>query len=219
MTQAGARSEARPAGTPEARPAGTREAGPAGPSRLLNRAERRSSIVAGAARAFAASGFDATSMEEIATASGVTKLILYRHFESKEELYRSILEAVSSRLGTEVTSAVEAGRRRGVIVPAFVTVARKDPDGFRLLWRHSSREPKFAGYAEEVHEAAVAFARRLLETRIDDPAVLQWAAPTIVAFLVEAVLVWLDQGDPAADDRFTELTTRSLEALVATWSG
>jgi len=187
--------------------------------RLLPRAERRSSIVAGAARAFAASGFDATSMEEIAAASGVTKLILYRHFESKEELYRSILEAVSSRLGAEVASAIDAGRRRGVIVPAFLAVAREDPDGFRLLWRHSSREPKFAGYAEEVHGAAVAFARALLGSRIPDQTVLDWAAPTIVAFLVEAVLVWLDQGDIGADGRFTELTTHSLEALVATWSG
>lgn len=190
---------------------------PAGP-RLLPRAERRSSIVAGAARAFAASGFDATSMEDIAAASGVTKLILYRHFESKEELYRSILEAVSSRLGAEVASAVDAGRRRGVIVPAFLTVAREDPDGFRLLWRHSSREPKFAGYAEEVHRASEAFARRLLGSRIDDPLILDWASPTIVAFLVEAVLTWIDSGDPAADARFTDLTTRSLEALVATWS-
>jgi AcrR family transcriptional regulator len=190
-----------------------------GSTRLLPRAERRSSIVAGAARAFAAAGFDGTSMEDIATSAGVTKLILYRHFESKEELYRSILEAVSSRLGDEVASAVEAGRRRGVIVPAFLTVAREDPDGFRLLWRHSSREPKFAAYAEEVHQAADAFARRLLGSRIDDPVVLDWAAPTAVAFLVEAVLVWLDRGEAPADDRFTELTTRSLEALVATWSG
>jgi hypothetical protein len=118
-----------------------------------------------------------------------------------------------------VASAVEAGRRRGVIVPAFLTVAREDPDGFRLLWRHSSREPKFAAYAEEVHQAADAFARRLLGSRIDDPVVLDWAAPTAVAFLVEAVLVWLDRGEAPADDRFTELTTRSLEALVATWSG
>ncbi|HEX5266658.1 MAG TPA: TetR/AcrR family transcriptional regulator [Acidimicrobiales bacterium] len=190
-----------------------------GSTRLLARAERRSSIVAGAARAFAAAGFDGTSMEDIAASAGVTKLILYRHFESKEELYRSILEAVSSRLGDEVASAVEAGRRRGVIVPAFLTVAREDPDGFRLLWRHSSREPKFAAYAEEVHRAADAFARRLLGSRIDDPVVLDWAAPTAVAFLVEAVLVWLDRGEAAADDRFTELTSRSLEALVATWSG
>ena len=188
-------------------------------TRLLARAERRSSIISGAARAFAAAGFDGTSMEDIAAAAGVTKLILYRHFESKEELYRSILEGVSSRLADEVASAVEAGRRRGVIVPAFLTVAREDPDGFRLLWRHSSREPKFAAYAEDVHQAADAFARRLLGSRIDDRVVLDWAAPTAVAFLVEAVLVWLDRGDPGADDRFVELTSRSLEALVATWSG
>ena len=196
----------------------TRGARATRPPRLLPREQRRSSIVAGAARAFAASGFDATSMEDIAAASGVTKLILYRHFESKEELYRSILEVVSSRLGEEVASAIAAGRRRGVIVPAFLTVGRADPDGFRLLWRHAAREPKFAGYAEEVRGASVDFARVLLGNRISDPVVLDWAAPTIVAFLVEAVLVWLDRGDAGADAHFTELTTRSLEALVRTWS-
>lgn len=188
------------------------------PTQLLPREARRRSIVAGAARAFSAAGFDATSMEDIAEAAGVTKLILYRHFESKEELYRSIVESVSGRLGAEVDEAMTRGRRRGVIVPAFLTVAREDPDGFRLLWVHSAREPRFAAYAEQVGQASVDFSRVLLSRRLSDPLILEWAAPLAVDFLVEAVLNWLDRGDPHADDRFVELTTRSIEALVDTWA-
>lgn len=187
-------------------------------TRPLPRAERRQTIVDGAARAFAAAGFDATSMEAIAQQAGVTKLILYRHFESKEELYRTVLQEVSGDLAHRVTEAVTPAVRRGALVPAFLAVARRHPDGFRLLWRHASREPRFAAYAEDVRTVSAAFARRLLEARCD-PALLDWAAPTVVAFLVEAVLTWLDTGDPADDGRFAEVGGRSLGALIDTWAG
>jgi AcrR family transcriptional regulator len=173
--------------------------------------------VAGAARAFAAGGFEATSMEDIAEAAGVTKLIVYRHFESKEELYREILEQVSGRLAEEVAAGI--GRnQRAVTVVAFMAVAREDPDGFRLLWQHSSRESRFAGYADQVQAASVAFARDRLAKRVSDPVVLAWAAPMAVRFLVEAVLTWMDHGDPVADDRFIEVTASSMEALFRAWS-
>jgi AcrR family transcriptional regulator len=183
----------------------------------LPRLQRRRAILAGAGRAFAAAGFDATSMEDIATAAGVTKLIVYRHFDSKEDLYRAILEEVSGRLSDEVAGARRRGQRRGVFGAAFLTVAREDPDGFRLLWRHSSREPRFADYAAGVHAAAVLFARGLLQSRVD-PALLEWGSRTSVSFLVEAVLNWLQHGDPADDEQFLEAVARSFEGLVAAWS-
>ena len=186
-------------------------------TRLLPRAERRRSIVAGAARAFAAGGFEATSMEDIAEAAGVTKLIVYRHFESKEELYRSILHQVSGRLADQVSEGMGSGRLSGVIVSAFLAVAREDPDGFRLLWEHSRREARFAGYVEQVRTASVAFARDRLAGRVADPMILEWAAPLSVGFLVEAVLAWLDHGDPAADPTFVELTAASIESLIGAW--
>jgi AcrR family transcriptional regulator len=158
-------------------------------------------------------------MEDIAEAAGVTKLIVYRHFESKEELYLSIVERVAGRLGAEVANAIDGGRRRGVIVPAFLTVAREDPDGFRLLWRHSSREPRFAHHADEVRAASVAFSRALLGQRITGEGRLDWAAPMMVSFLVEAVLNWLDHGRVEDDKWFVSTTSRSMAALLSTWSG
>jgi AcrR family transcriptional regulator len=179
---------------------------------------RRESILAAAAGAFAEAGFDGTSMEDLAEASGVTKLILYRHFDSKESLYRAILERVATRLATEVAAASAHGRNRGVIVPAFLRVARDDPNGFRLLWRQASHEPKFASYSDGVRRGAASFALELLRESIRDDSVLDWAAPTIVAFLVEAVLQWLDFGSRAMDERFVALTGCSLVALIETWA-
>ena len=83
-------------------------------TRLLPRAERAAAILQGAATAFAHSGYAATSMEDIAAASGITKLIVYRHFDSKEELYRSVLEGVAARLADEFTQGMSATARPGV---------------------------------------------------------------------------------------------------------
>jgi AcrR family transcriptional regulator len=188
-------------------------------TRLLPRPERRRTIITGAARAFAAGGFEATSMEEIAEAAGVTKLIVYRHFTSKEDLYRSILTRVSGRLAEEVAAGMSGVRTSGVTVSAFLTVARQDPDGFRLLWQHSAREPQFAGYVDEVRAASVAFAEERLRRPVTDSVILGWAAPLAVSFLVDSVLTWLDHGDPLHDGRFVAVTTASMDALVKTWGG
>ncbi|HET6795299.1 MAG TPA: TetR/AcrR family transcriptional regulator [Acidimicrobiales bacterium] len=185
---------------------------------LLPRAERRRAILAGAATAFAAAGFDGTSMEDIADAAGVSKLILYRHFDSKEELYRSILEAISGRLREESALVVGGERRRGAFHRAFVAVAREDPDGFRLLWRHSAHEPRFAGYASKVRGVAEAFARNGVAARLPDPGLHEWAASVVVAYLVESVLAWLDHGDPGGDERFADMGGLGLEAMIQSWT-
>lgn len=186
-------------------------------TRQLPRAERRSSVLAGAARAFAAGGFDATSMEAIAAEAGVTKLIVYRHFESKEALYRAVLDQVARRLAQAVGRAMSPDQARPAIVPAFLSVARQDPDGFRLLWRHAAREPRFAAATDEVRAASAAFAHEMLAGRVAAE-LLDWAAPLVVSFLVEAVLAWLDHGRESDDARFTSLTVRSLVALIGAWA-
>ena len=182
--------------------------------RQLPRSERRQSILGGAARAFTAAGFVATSMEAIAEEAGVSKLLLYRHFDSKAELYRSVLERVLERIQEEFSRM----KGPGVSVRSFTTVAREDPDGFRLLWRHAAREPAFASYAAGVRAEAVRFAEGVLTPYVD-ATILGWAAEAIVAFLVEAVLAWLERGDPHRDEEFVALTTASMEALVRTWAG
>jgi AcrR family transcriptional regulator len=188
-------------------------------TRRLSQDDRRASIVLAAGRAFAGAGFAATSMEQLATEAGVTKLILYRHFDSKEGLYRAVLERVSARLAEEFAAAAARQHRLGVAAPAFLAVAREDPDGFHLLWRHSAREPEFASYAAEFRALAVRAARALLADRLPDPALHDWAAETVVAYLVEAVLNWLAHGDRGRDEEFLALTTTSLQALVRAWAG
>ena len=51
------------------------------PRKLLSRSQRQAAILQGAATAFVTKGFASTAMEEVAAASGITKEIVYRHFE------------------------------------------------------------------------------------------------------------------------------------------
>lgn len=52
----------------------------------------RARIVATAADLFAATGYDGTSMERIASATGMTKGAVYAHFRRKRELYLAAME-------------------------------------------------------------------------------------------------------------------------------
>ena len=178
--------------------------------KLLTREQRQESILRGAAAAFVKAGFDGTSMEDVADASGITRLIVYRNFASKEDLYRSVLERVASRLGEEFAVAQSA-------VQPLLKVAREDPDAFRLLWLHAAHEPKFAAYAADFREAVIDFADELVGSRIADRRLRRWAMITLVDHLYDAVLTWLDVGDPARDDEFVAVTSAGLRALITAW--
>ena len=117
--------------------------------KLLPRAERQASIEQAAARAFGRTGFAATSMDDVAAEAGVTKVLVYRHVDSKEGLYRSILEQVSTRLRDEFTEAIGC-RAPDPATTAHLATARADPDGYRLLFVHAQSEPEFATYAREI---------------------------------------------------------------------
>jgi AcrR family transcriptional regulator len=184
---------------------------------LLSRPDRQASILRAAATAFARAGYQATSMDDVAAHGGVTRLIVYRHFRSKEELYRAVLEQVSVRLASEFRLDLLERDRRGIGSRALLTVAREDPSGFVLLWRHAAREPEFAAYAAHQHGLAVLAAASLLAGSVDDGTGGRWVARAVVAWLVDAVLAWLDEGDPARDEDFLHLVSSGLAAMVHSW--
>ncbi|MEY2433030.1 MAG: hypothetical protein QOC92_2755 [Acidimicrobiaceae bacterium] len=186
---------------------------------LLARPERQASILRGAASAFSHSGFAATSMDDVAAACGVTKLIVYRHFESKEELYRTILERVFHRMAEELDAGLRQTTLRGVGARTLLTVAREDPDGFVLLWRHAAREPQFADYAHDQRALAASAVRELMSLKSGDEVMDHWSAEATFGWLVEAVMTWLEVGDAHRDEEFVERATDALRAMRAAWTG
>jgi TetR/AcrR family transcriptional repressor of mexJK operon len=59
--------------------------------RAQNAADRRRAILDGARRLFMAEGFGGASMDAIAESAGVSKMTLYRYFDSKEALFAGVI--------------------------------------------------------------------------------------------------------------------------------
>jgi AcrR family transcriptional regulator len=167
-----------------------------GRPKLLKRPERRRALVAAATRAFARNGFAATSLDDVAAEAGVSKVLIYRHFESKSELYQAALDEVAKQL-SEATGAPD--RLSPASIDGLVGVARDNPDGFRLFFRHSGREPEFREHADWLRAAMAKTAEPYLQEMIKDPARQRWAAALVPAVVIEALLAWLDAGAPDPD--------------------
>jgi AcrR family transcriptional regulator len=165
---------------------------PAVPAVRLRRAERREQILTAATRAFARAGFAATSLDDIAAEAGISRVILYRHFESKTDLYRAVLDRACARL----VAVVGAGDYTPESVDALVGAAVADPDGFRLLFQHAAREPEFRQQMDAFRAGMAAVAYRQLAQVISDASWARWAAQLTATLAVEAILVWLDVGQP-----------------------
>src|SRR6266508_6564134 len=145
------------------------------PVRRLRRAERREQLLAAATRAFARSGFAATSLDDIAEQAGISRVLLYRHFDSKTDLYRAVLDRAIAQL----TAAVGTRDYTYASIDALLGAAATDPDGFRLLFRHAAREPEFRHQMDRFQRGMVATARRELARVIPDRVWAQWAAQLV----------------------------------------
>jgi AcrR family transcriptional regulator len=185
------------------------------PRRLLKRQERVASILAAAARAFAAGGFAGTSMEDIAAEAGVTRLTIYRHFATKQELYEAVLDHTRQRLAE--ATRVRERRPAPEMIGSLIAAARADPPAFALLFRHAAREPQFTRYAADFQQRAVAVAERGLAPAVPDPVVRRWLARLLFGLVIEGVLAWLEvtEPDPEGDQALTERLNRASSAVVA----
>jgi AcrR family transcriptional regulator len=74
----------------------------------------RAQLLEAAARVFARRGYRDASMNEIAAAAGFSKGALYWHFESKEELFFTLLDDLDDRLRALLALAASAPSDRNV---------------------------------------------------------------------------------------------------------
>jgi AcrR family transcriptional regulator len=65
----------------------------------------RAHILQVATELFAAQGYEATSIEVVLKASGVSRGALYHHFANKEALFTAVLESVEAHVAKQVSAA------------------------------------------------------------------------------------------------------------------
>ena len=74
----------------------------------LSRSARRAQLLVAARDVFAAQGYHAAAMDDIAERAGVSKPVLYQHFPGKLELYRALLTTCADDLVERVRDAIGA---------------------------------------------------------------------------------------------------------------
>lgn len=188
------------------------------PASRLPREARRAQLIEAGSAAFLGGGYECTSMEDVAQAAGVSRLILYRIFSSKEELYRAILRQVLVALGDAFAGLSFDDVAEQGAATVMMPVARANPDAFRLLWRDAWHQPPFEGLAEEFRTYVSVYARAIISRSIDDERLLDWAAHTAGAHLIDGICRWLDAGDPALDAQHAERMSAGMRALVRAWA-
>jgi AcrR family transcriptional regulator len=90
----------------------------------LDSDERRKAIVRAAVPLFARKGFTGTTTRELAEAAGISEALLFKHFPSKQSLYREIRQ-----LGCEGDPALET---LAILPPSTATLIRM----LRFMVRH-----------------------------------------------------------------------------------
>src|SRR5262245_6735919 len=134
----------------------------------LRAPQRREQLIEVATRLFAEYGYEATTTARIAQEAGVTEPILYRHFESKQELFVAIVRDVShatmkgwNALIAGVTDPAEKIRRVCDAIPDHI---RKYAEEYHVLHGalSTSRDKKVIAVMKEHYREIEEFFAKII---------------------------------------------------------
>src|SRR3954451_23056962 len=108
------------------------------PRGRLSRSARRAQLLVAARDVFAAQGYHAAAMDDIAEKAGVSKPVLYQHFPGKLELYQALLTTYADELVERVSNAItrtEDNRDRvHAAVSAYFDFVAGEGQAYRLVF-------------------------------------------------------------------------------------
>ena len=179
---------------------------------------RRAEILEASVRLFSQAGYDATTVQHIAAASGVAAGTVYLYFPSKEHVLLALheefhagvdaeMEATFTQLwqrleGTDIPNREALEQMVGAMVDAVVAFLRKDPVRSEVMARYLPRlnaehavEPD---HSADYIAAAIEFGRQQGRVEISDP---EMASLLIASALSLPLLRMVVDGDAAEVDR------------------
>jgi TetR/AcrR family transcriptional regulator, fatty acid metabolism regulator protein len=132
-------------------------------SRTQAQEEKRRQILEAAVRAFAAKGYHASRVGDIAEEAGVAYGLVYHYFDSKEEVLRSIFRQTwADMLGTiEEIERLDVPAREQLrkVVELVLRTWKRDPDLVRVLVREVTRSGELQKQIDEIEQASQALGR------------------------------------------------------------
>ena len=108
----------------------------------MSAADRRAAILRNAMEAFATRGYHGTSIDDIASAAGISKALIYEHFPSKQALHAEVITAQAGALLDRLSAAASEQlppeeRLRGGI-DAFLSFVESNREAWRALFRDAA---------------------------------------------------------------------------------
>jgi AcrR family transcriptional regulator len=119
----------------------------------LSRDARRAQLLVAARDVFAAQGYHAAAMDDIAEKAGVSKPVLYQHFPGKLELYRALLttyaDELVERVETSIGATADNEQRVHAAVSAYFDFVAGEGQAYRLVFGTDLRsEPEAAAVVD-----------------------------------------------------------------------
>ena len=133
--------------------------GAQGPRRRLSAEERRESILDAANHVFGEHGYENVRIDDVATAAGISKALIYEHFASKQELYGELMSrAAMDLVGLLVQAASAPGmegplRMENAAAAGFLWV-QENPHAFHMFIRDVT-DPEISAQQESLRRASV----------------------------------------------------------------
>jgi AcrR family transcriptional regulator len=198
----------------------------------LSREQRRDRILAAGAEVFAASGYSAAGLREVARRAGISTPVLYDHFTSKAELYATLLRReIDSLLGSwdgrpEPSADItpfELFHSRAVAIFAWI---ERNELGWQMIFGETPAEESVAreqqlGQARAIAQLAQLFAvvpRLDLTTPLDRTRVDGVLAEAVTSALNAIVRWWLANRNVPREHVVmlaTDLLWRGLGQIIA----
>jgi AcrR family transcriptional regulator len=184
----------------------------------MSAAQRREQLITIGRQLFAERGFDATSVEEVASRAKVSKPVVYEHFGGKEGLYAVVVDREVRALLDRITNALTAGHPRELLEQAALALLdyiESETDGFRVLVRESpvmSATGSFSSVLNDVAHQVEHILGDEFKRRDYDPRLAELYSQALVGMVALAGRWWLEVRKPRK-----ELVAAHLVNLA--WSG
>jgi TetR/AcrR family transcriptional regulator, fatty acid metabolism regulator protein len=128
-------------------------------------------ILDAAVRVFAAQGYDAARVGDIAKEAGVAYGLVYHYYESKDAVLEAVFREAWGRLLAAVALAEEtdadAAEQLELVVKIVLRAWRDDPDLVRLLVREVTRNPHIQDELDEIGQAFASLERMVRRGQAD----------------------------------------------------
>lgn len=201
------------------RPAAPASSPPA--SAAAHAAAMRERIVAGAKRAFAASGFRGAAVPAIAAEAGVSVGLIYRYFPSKEELFLAVCERETQArlddLAAGLGRITNPRERLAAAVELFIASLVEENWGAIVVhaWAEADRNPRVRDTLQRLFDQQRGFAAMFVReaiARAEAPGTLDVEAiSTAAALLLHGAIAYQAERGSGFDP---EVVRRALTAML-----